>query len=113
MATPPRKHRLSPRARRALELLAGNALGVTEALMLAHGFTLRMLAGLVRVGLAREQRGVFGAGGKTIKIVRVEITAAGRRAIEVDRALWRQRSGETIEVVCLTIIDIDRRALGV
>ncbi len=31
------------------------------------------------------------AGGKTIKIVRVEITAAGRRAIEVDRALWRQR----------------------
>ncbi len=59
--------------------------------MLAHGFTLRMLAGLVRVGLAREQRGVFEAGGKTIKIVRVEITAAGRRAIEVDRALWRQR----------------------
>src|SRR5258706_16405176 len=59
MATPPRKHRLSPRARRALELLAGNALGVTEALMLAHGFTLRMLAGLVRVGLAREQRGVL------------------------------------------------------
>ncbi len=53
------------------------------------------------------------AGDKTIKIVRVEITAAGRRAIEVDRALWRQRSGETIEVVCLTIIDIDRRALGV
>src|SRR5258706_15508253 len=59
MATPPRKHRLSPRARRALELLAGNALGVTEALMLAHGFTLRMLAGVVRVGLAREQRGVL------------------------------------------------------
>jgi hypothetical protein len=32
MATPPRKHLLSPKARRALGLLASNALGATEAL---------------------------------------------------------------------------------
>src|SRR5262249_29414118 len=48
MATPPRKRRLSPQARRALELLAGNPRGATEdLLLLAHGFDCDMIAGLV------------------------------------------------------------------
>jgi hypothetical protein len=43
--------------RRALRLLAGSPLGVTEAIMLAHGFTNAMLDALVRDGLATaEQR---------------------------------------------------------
>jgi hypothetical protein len=38
--------------RRALELLASSRDGATEAIMLAHGFTLEMLVELVRAGLA-------------------------------------------------------------
>jgi hypothetical protein len=38
--------------RRALELLAGSHDGATEAIMLAHGFTIEMLVDLVRAGLA-------------------------------------------------------------
>jgi hypothetical protein len=46
--------------RRALRLLAGySPLGVTETIMLAHGFTIEMLTALVRDGLATaEQRTV-------------------------------------------------------
>jgi hypothetical protein len=40
-----------------------------------------MLAGLVRAGLAAAEREVVMAGGRAIEIVRVRITAAGRRAI--------------------------------
>jgi hypothetical protein len=38
--------------RRALELLAASRDGATEAIMLAHGFTMEMLVDLVRGGLA-------------------------------------------------------------
>ncbi len=40
-----------------------------------------MLAGLVRAGLAAAEREGVMAGGRAIEIVRVRITAAGRRAI--------------------------------
>jgi hypothetical protein len=84
-AAPSRKRYLNPRARRALELLASNALGLTEAFMLAHGFTRTMVAALVRAGFVATQREAIGAGGKLIKIARIEITASGRRALEADR----------------------------
>ncbi len=42
-------------ARRALELLAGAPDGMTEALVLAHGFTIELPADLVRGGLASAQ----------------------------------------------------------
>ncbi len=42
----------------------------------------RLIAGLVRTGLAAEEHEVMKAGGKTIEIVRIRITEAGRRAIE-------------------------------
>jgi hypothetical protein len=52
---------MSTERHRALRLLAGSPLGVTEAIMLAHGFTIEMLTVLVRDGLAtaeqREMRG--------------------------------------------------------
>jgi hypothetical protein len=82
MAAPSRQRRLSAEQRRALEPLASNPHGVTEAFILAHWFTLTMLAGLDRAGLATAQREVVKAGGPTIKVERMQITDAGRRALE-------------------------------
>ncbi len=45
-------------------------------------FDTDMIAGLVRAGLAAEELEVMKAGGKTIEVVRVRITEAGRKAIE-------------------------------
>jgi len=48
-----RRHGPKPDRRRALELLAGASHDVaTEALMLAHGFTVERMVELVRAGLA-------------------------------------------------------------
>jgi hypothetical protein len=77
----PRKRRLSGEARRALELLVDQR-GTTEALMLAHGFTDRMLVRLVRAGLITIRHEVIKTGAKLIGVGRVRITAAGRKAIE-------------------------------
>src|SRR5260370_1454231 len=81
MAAASRKRRLSGEARRALELL-GVQDGITEALMLAHGFTDRMLVRLARAGLITIRHEVIKADGKTIDVGRVWITEAGRRALE-------------------------------
>jgi hypothetical protein len=74
--------RLTPKARQALELLAVDRRGLTETLLRTYGFTLRMLAGLIRSGLATAQRQTVKAGRQTIKVVRISITEAGRQAIE-------------------------------
>jgi hypothetical protein len=77
----PRKRRLSGEARRALELLVDQR-GTTEALMLAHGFTDRMLVRLVRAGLITIRHEVIKTGAKLIGVGRVRITDAERRALE-------------------------------
>jgi hypothetical protein len=86
MATPPRKRRLSPQPRRAielLELLSSSPHGVTEALLvLAHGFDSDMIAGLVHEGLVAAKRESTKADDKMIEVVRFRITDAGRKAIE-------------------------------
>ncbi len=83
MSAPPRKPRPSPEQCRALELLAGSRYGVNEELLVyGHGFTRRMLAGLVGTGLATGRCEVIMAGAKTIEVCKVRITAMGRRAIE-------------------------------
>jgi hypothetical protein len=82
MAAPPRKRRLSGNARRALEMLAADQRGITEALMLARGFTQQMLTGLIRNGLAMRYRMPLRAGARTIEVTYMMITAAGRRALE-------------------------------
>jgi hypothetical protein len=83
---PLRKCRLSPQPRRALELLkllASSPHGATKKLLVVvHGFDTDMIAGHVRAGLAAEERDVMKAGGKTIEVVRIRITEAGRKAIE-------------------------------
>jgi hypothetical protein len=70
--------------RRAIELLAGSAKqGCTEAFLLAHGFTVELLAEMVRANLATAQIERARAGGQT----RVHITDAGRRALRDKRTL--------------------------
>ena len=48
----------------------------------AHGFTVVMLAGLVRDGLAAAQTEIIKVPGRTIEIIRVKSTGAGQRAIK-------------------------------
>jgi hypothetical protein len=68
----PRKRRLSPKRRRALALLASDRHGVNQVLLIhGHGVTRRMLAGLVRAGLATVQREVIMAGGKTVEVLKL------------------------------------------
>ena len=47
-----------------------------------HGFSRGVLGGVVRRGLAPAEHEVGMAGGKAVEIIRVRITAAGRRAIK-------------------------------
>ena len=75
--------RVSREQRRALEKLAGTPRGLPEHLLIAHGFSVEMLSGLVRAELAtvvtepmREPRGV------TIMVERIRITDAGRTRLE-------------------------------
>jgi hypothetical protein len=83
MASPSCKRRLSSEQRRALELLAGSPHGATEELLAyGHGFTRRMLARLVRAGLATVQRRVIVAGDTPVEVGKVMITDAGRSAIQ-------------------------------
>jgi len=83
MASLPRKRRLSSEQRRALGLLASNPHGATEELLAyGYGFTRRMLARLVRAGLATVQRRVIVAGDTPVEVGKVMITDAGRRAIK-------------------------------
>lgn len=80
-----RKRRLSPQPRRTLEmleLLASSPYGATEALLVrVHGFDGDMVAGLVRTGLVTAERETMKAGAKSVEVVRLQITAVGRKAI--------------------------------
>jgi hypothetical protein len=77
--------RLTAEQREVLELLASDPHGATEELLVvAHGFDGDMIAGLVRSGLATPKREIMKAGGKTVEVVRVRITAAGRDALAVE-----------------------------
>jgi hypothetical protein len=82
MHTPsPRKPAQTADRRRALALLAGSRDGCPEALFLAHGFTTELIEALVAVGLVVTKREALIAGGRTIQVTRLHITAAGRQAL--------------------------------
>jgi hypothetical protein len=70
-----------PDRRRALDLLASCRGGCTEAIMLAHGFTIPQMVELVHAGLAMATGERVVAGRKTIEVTRVRITEAGRQAL--------------------------------
>jgi hypothetical protein len=66
---------------RALELLASSHDGCTEAIMIAHGFTVAQMVELVRAGLATPTPERVRAGRQVLEVARVRITEAGRRAL--------------------------------
>jgi hypothetical protein len=76
------RRKLSSRAREALELLASDPRGATEAFMHAHGFSLRTLLGLVRRRLATVRSERVNAGGEPITGTRIKITDVGRKVLE-------------------------------
>ena len=76
-----RKAGLSADHRLALSLLAGLSHGCTEAILLAHGFTIEILDRLVLYGLATATPGSIHAGGRPMKVTWLRITDAGRRAL--------------------------------
>jgi hypothetical protein len=49
--------------------------------MLAHGFSVEQMVELVRAGLATAKAERVVAGGRSMEVVRVRITEAGRRAL--------------------------------
>ena len=51
-------------------------------MLIANGFPAEMLADLVRDGLATMQGDTVKLSGRPIEVIRVQITAAGRSAIE-------------------------------
>ena len=64
-------------------LLASSREGVNEELLLrAHCFSRVVLSSLVRRRLASIGRVVMKAGDKTVEVIRMRITSAGRGAIE-------------------------------
>jgi hypothetical protein len=73
-----RRRAADAKRRRALELLADSADGCTEAIMVAHGFTVDMLVELINAGLATA---------------RAERTVAGRHPMEVPACGSRRRAG--------------------
>jgi hypothetical protein len=74
-----------PDRRRALELLADSRDGVTEANLLAHGFTIDMLADLIRAGLGTAKIERMVVVGGLMEVVRVRIADAGRQALAKSR----------------------------
>jgi hypothetical protein len=65
--------------RRALRVLAGSPHGCTQAIMLAHGFGTKMLADLIRDGLATTQPGTVRTGSRQIEVMWMMITDVGRQ----------------------------------
>ena len=81
MPRPYRRRGPKPDRRRALELLAASPDGCAEAIMLALGFTVGAMVDLcfAELAIATVERMVVG--GRTVEIVRMKITEAGRQAL--------------------------------
>jgi hypothetical protein len=71
-----------PDRRRALELLASCRDGCTEAIMIAHGFTVEQMVDLCVAGLATATLERMVAGGRTLEVATMRIIEAGRRALD-------------------------------
>jgi hypothetical protein len=79
----PNRKRIPPAIRRrALELLAASRDGCTEAIMLAHGFSIDMMVELINAGLAtaKAERVVAGA-------LKMEVSADHEGGEGADEAL--------------------------
>jgi hypothetical protein len=81
MAVSARGRGPSGEERRALDVLAGSPHGCTEGTLRAHGFTVRLLARLVRAGFAVAKPEIVKADGRTLSMLRLTITDIGRQAL--------------------------------
>ena len=73
---------VSATRKRALKLLAEHPNGSNGAVLLAHGFSLKLLNELIGGGLGTRRTESMMRGSKPVEILRVKITEAGRRALE-------------------------------
>ena len=82
-STPSSASRFSREQRRALKKLAGTPRGLTEDLLIAHGFSVEMLSSLVLAKLATVvTEPMMTDRGVTTMVERIRITDAGRMALE-------------------------------
>jgi hypothetical protein len=63
-------------------MLASCREGCTEAIMLAHGFTVEQMVDLCVAGLATATPERMVAGGRTLEVATLRITDAGRQVLE-------------------------------
>jgi hypothetical protein len=76
---------LTAEQRRALAVLTSAGLnGASQTLLMAHGFCVSMIAGLVNRGLATLTCEKARAGSRLIDVGKVRITAAGRDALAAE-----------------------------
>jgi hypothetical protein len=74
--------RLSRERRRALQVLANSKhLGVTEAIMMAYGFTTAMLAAMRCDGYVTVVIDIVRTGDRTTNVRRLQITDVGRKVL--------------------------------
>lgn len=74
--------------RRALAILRTAGLnGTSQASLMAHGFCVSMIVGLVKRGLASLTREKAWAGSRLVDVGKVRITAAGQDALAAEH--WR------------------------
>ncbi len=76
------KSRLTVEARRALQMLADSEAGCPQTLMLADGFTRKLIARLVEAKLVTAESRPVKAGAKLIEVTTLRITPAGRVALD-------------------------------
>jgi len=74
--------RLTPERHRALKLLVSNRYGISaELLVRDHGVHRKVVAGLVRSGLAVAEHEMTKGDDQAIEVVWIRITTAGRKAL--------------------------------
>jgi hypothetical protein len=85
------RRRPKPDRRRALELLASCRDGCTEAIKLAHGFSVEQTVELVHAGLATATAERVVVGRRAIEVARVRITEEGPRCWQDNKNAFRFR----------------------
>jgi hypothetical protein len=102
--------KLNDDQRRALKMLAHQD-GCAEAALLADGFSIDQLAGLVVQGCAVMQRRRVDISGRMRTVVWIQITEFGRRAIGCSGSLQRSKAHEIEGTVALFgLVNIDEVA---
>jgi hypothetical protein len=74
--------KLNVEHRRALKLLVETPEGCAKPVLMAHGFTAKVIDELVRAGLATAQTAQTHAGRRAIDATRIRVTDAARVALE-------------------------------